>query len=171
MIRRGDSTRPAIRTALDGRSHAFLAGLEPRHLDRLAASAADRIYASGDFLCREGYPADSFFLVREGRIALELHQAAHRGLRLGIVRGGEVLGWSWMVQPYRWRLDARCLEPVRAIEIDARALRRDCQADHELGYQVLTRLLRVVGHRLHAARLRLRAGASRARARGDDAFA
>ena len=171
MTTEADSTRPAMRSAIETQSHPFLTDLEPRHLERLEACATERIYAAGDFLCREGRPADTFYLVREGRIVLEVHQPGRGGLRLGIVHGGQVLGWSWLVHPHRWRLDARCLEPVRAIEIDARSLRRQCQDDHELGYQILARLVRVIGRRLHAARLRLQRSAAQARGRGDRAGA
>ena len=136
-------------------SHPFTSGLAPAHLDRLRLCSIDRIYATGDFLCREGEAADSFILIREGRVALEVHVVRHGGLRIETLHPGEVLGWSWMVAPHRWRLDARALEPVRAVVIDAIALRKLCDQDHELGFQVLKRLTQVVGHRLTRTRAQL----------------
>lgn len=136
-------------------SHPFTAGLAPEHLDRLRSCSSDRIYATGDFLCREGEAADSFFLIWEGRVSLEVHVVREGGLRVETVHPGEVLGWSWMVTPHRWRLDARALEPVRAVCLDAAALRRLCDQDHDLGYRVLKRLVQVVGHRLTRTRAQL----------------
>ena len=136
-------------------SHPFTSGLGPAHLDHLLSCSRDRIYATGDFLCREGEAADSFFLIWEGRASLEVHVVRHGGLRIETVHPGEVLGWSWMVAPHRWRLDARALEPVRAVVLDAPALRKHCDRDHELGFQVLKRLTQVVGHRLSRTRAQL----------------
>ena len=136
-------------------SHPFTSGLEPKQLDLLLSCSRDRIYGTGGFLCREGEPADSFFLIWEGRASLEAHVVRHGGLRIETVHPGEVLGWSWMVPPRRWRLDARAIEPVRVVVIDAPALRKICEQDHELGFQVLKRLAQVVGHRLTRTRNRL----------------
>lgn len=136
-------------------SHPFTSGLSPAHLHLLQTCSGDRIYAPGDFLCREGEAADSFFLIWEGRVALEVHVVRHGGLRVETIHPGEVLGWSWMVAPHRWRLDARALEPVRAVVLDAPALRKHCDRDHELGFQVLKRLTQVVGHRLSRTRAQL----------------
>jgi hypothetical protein len=38
-----------------------------------------------------------------------------------------------MVPPHRWRLDVRAIEPVRVIVIDAFALRKICEQEHEIG--------------------------------------
>jgi CRP-like cAMP-binding protein len=136
-------------------SHPFTNGLAPAHLDLLRACSSDRIFGTGDFLCREGEGASAFYLLWKGRVALEVHVVRHAGLRIETVHPGDVLGWSWMMPPYRWRLDARALEPVRAVVIDAAALRRHSENDHELGYQILKRLAQVIGHRLHRTRAQL----------------
>lgn len=135
--------------------HPFAEGLSEEHLDFLSGISEDRICARGDYLCRDGKPADAFYLLREGRVALEVHVVRRTGLRIETIHPGDVLGWSWMMPPYRWRLDARALEPVRAVAIDAAALRRRCDADHELGYQVLRRMAHLIGHRLQRTRAHL----------------
>jgi CRP/FNR family cyclic AMP-dependent transcriptional regulator len=151
--------------------HPFTDGLSPAHLDLLRACSCDRIFGMGDFLCREGEGAAEFYLLWEGRVALEVHVVRRAGLRIETVHPGEVLGWSWMMPPYRWRLDARALEPVRAVVIDAAALRRHCENDHELGYQILKRLVQVMGHRLHRTRAHLLEMYGRVRREGADPVA
>jgi CRP/FNR family transcriptional regulator, cyclic AMP receptor protein len=143
--------------------HPFTGGLTPEHLDRLRSFSSDRIFATGDFLCREGETAAEFYLLWEGRVALEVHVVGHAGPRIETIHAGEVLGWSWVAPPYRWRLDARALEPVRAVAIDAAALRRHCDGDHEFGYQILKRVAPIIGHRLHRTRAQLRELYSRTR--------
>ena len=68
---------------------------------------------------------------------------------------GEVLGWSWLVAPYRWRFDARVVEAVRAIALDGKCLRGRSEEDHDLGYELMKRFAQVMEQRLQAARLQL----------------
>ena len=58
------------------RSHKFFAGLDPAYLTLIASCAKNAAYPAGTFLFREGEPADKFYLVRNGKLALEY------GLRL-----------------------------------------------------------------------------------------
>jgi len=71
------------------------------------------------------------------------------------VEEGEVLGFAWLFSPYRWQFDARAVEPVRAIAFDGKCLREKCEADHDLGYEIVKRFLRQVNQRLDKARLQM----------------
>jgi hypothetical protein len=68
---------------------------------------------------------------------------------------GEMIGLSWLIPPYRWRYDAKALELVRAIALDATCLRNKCEADHHLGYELMKRFVPVMVDRLHTTRLQL----------------
>ena len=74
---------------------------------------------------------------------------------LQTVSEGEVLGWSWLLPPYRWRFGARTLQPTRALAFDGKCLRGKCEEDHDLGYELLKRFTNVVTERLEATRLQL----------------
>jgi CRP/FNR family cyclic AMP-dependent transcriptional regulator len=74
---------------------------------------------------------------------------------LQTVSEGEVLGWSWLLAPYRWRFGARTLQPTRALAFDGKCLRGKCEDDHDLGYELLKRFTNVVTERLEATRLQL----------------
>lgn len=69
---------------------------------------------------------------------------------------GEVLGWSWLVPPYRWQFDCRAADAVRGLTFDAEWLRERCEQDHELGYLLLKQLVIVIASRLAATRLQFR---------------
>lgn len=62
---------------------------------------------------------------------------------------------SWLVPPYRWTYDAKALELTRALAIEAKCLRGKCEADHDLGYEMMERFMPVLVERLHAARLQM----------------
>ncbi|HZD66607.1 MAG TPA: hypothetical protein VE152_10970, partial [Acidimicrobiales bacterium] len=67
---------------------------------------------------------------------------------------GEVVGLSWLLPPYRWQWDARAIEPVGAVAVDAACLRATCDRDPRLGYELMKRFALVMEARLHRARLK-----------------
>ena len=113
---------------------------------------------------REGEPADAFYVIREGAVALETDVPGRGAVTLETLHDGDLLGWSWLVPPYRTAFDARALGTTHAIAFDGACLRGKCEADPALGYDLL-KLLRggvrraPAGHAAAAARrLRERAG-------------
>jgi CRP/FNR family cyclic AMP-dependent transcriptional regulator len=68
---------------------------------------------------------------------------------------GTVLGWSWLFPPYRWHLGATAMEPTLTIVFDAAGVRRLCEQEPAIGYELHRRFMAVVVDRLQATRLRL----------------
>ena len=131
------------------------AGLDPAYLELISGCGANRVFAAGEHLAREGDPADTFFVVRHGRVALEISAPARGALMVETLGEGAVVGWSWLFPPYRWSFDARALETTRAIAFDGACLRGKCDADQVLGYELMRRFAAVMLDRLQATRLRL----------------
>ncbi|WP_287988534.1 cyclic nucleotide-binding domain-containing protein [Acidiphilium sp.] len=132
--------------------HEFLAGIDPALGRRLVGCARNLRFAPGEYLFREGGPANEFYLIREGRVALELHAPARPPIVIESLGGGEMVGASWLVPPYRWGFDARATADTRVFGLDAHCLRGKCDADHHLGYEMMRRLLPVMVRRMQAAR-------------------
>jgi CRP/FNR family transcriptional regulator, cyclic AMP receptor protein len=135
--------------------HPFAQGLEERHLALLTGCASNVRFDTGQVIFREGEEANQFYLVREGNLAVELHAAERGPITVLTVGAGEVLGWSWLVPPYRWQFDARALQPTRAIALDGKCLRAKAEQDHDLGYELLKRVAHIMEERLQATRLQL----------------
>jgi len=135
--------------------HPFFADLEPEHTRLLAGCARNHRFAAGQYLFREGEPADEFFIIRHGKVALELVGPGRAPIVFETLMDGEIAGASWLVPPYRWMFDARALELTRAIGIDAACLRGKCDADHDLGYEMMKRFLWILVRRLDATRLQI----------------
>ena len=110
---------------------------------------------AGERLFREGEQADTFYVLRHGAVALELRVAGRRPLVLETLHDGDVVGWSWLVPPYRWAFDARVTEPTAAVALDGACLRGKAQADAELGHALHAAFTPVIVERLQATRLRL----------------
>jgi len=137
------------------REHPFFAGLGEGFCSLVCGCAKNAVFEAGAYLFREGAPADQFYLVRHGRIALELTAPGRGTITIQTLGEGEVVGVSWLIPPYRWTNDARTLELVRAIAIDGACLRRKCEADHDLGYEMMKRVVQVLVQRLQATRLQM----------------
>jgi CRP-like cAMP-binding protein len=131
------------------------AGLDPADLELIAGCGVNRIFEAGEHLAHEGDAADSFFLIRHGRVALEIAAPARGGLMIGTLGEGAIVGWSWLFPPYRWSFDARALELTRTIAFDGACLRGKCDADPRLGYQLMQRFAAMMLERLQATRLQL----------------
>jgi CRP/FNR family cyclic AMP-dependent transcriptional regulator len=135
--------------------HPFFADLSAPHLALLVGCARNVRFAAGEFLFRVGEEANQFFLVREGHIAIEIAPPGGAAHTLQTIGAGDVLGWSWLIPPYHWKFDARAIEPVRGLALDGKCLRTKCEADHDLGYELLKRFAQVMEERLQATRLQL----------------
>jgi CRP-like cAMP-binding protein len=136
-------------------SSPVFAGMKREHLDLIAGCARNVGFDEGSLLFREGDRADTFFLVRRGRVALELHTPQTGGLLIETLEPGDVVGWSWLFAPYRWHFDARAVDAVRAVAFDGACLRGKCDDDKELGYELMQRFAQVIIDRLQHARYRL----------------
>lgn len=130
-------------------------GLKDEELELLAGCASNVRFREGELLFREGEAADTFYVVRHGTVALETFVAPLGGVTIQTVEAGEVVGWSWLFEPYRWHLDARALTTVRATGFDAACLRQKCDDDPALGYDLMRRFASVIIERLQWTRLRL----------------
>ena len=135
--------------------HRFAQGLEERHVALLTGCAANVHFNAGQIIFREGEEANQFYLVRDGKVAVELFAAERGAITILTLAAGEVLGWSWLVPPYRWKFDARALESTRAIALDGKCLRTKAEQDHDLGYELLKRVAHTMEERLQATRLQL----------------
>ena len=135
--------------------HPFFAGLGADTVRLMAGCASNVHFAAGDYIFTEGEAASRFYVLRHGRVAFEIHSPERGPLIIDTMDEGEVLGWSWLVPPYRYFGDARAVTPVSAIALDGTCLRGKCEADAELGYQLLKRVTTVMYQRLQSTRVRL----------------
>ncbi len=133
----------------------FVAGLPANIIHSLAEAAKQIHLEAGKFACHEGDPADAFYLIEEGRLALQISSPGRGTATFQTIGAHEVFGAAWLCPPYRWTYDARVIQNVTAIAIDAVEVREKILTDHDLGYELAKRFLPVLIDRLHAARLQL----------------
>jgi CRP-like cAMP-binding protein len=135
--------------------HPFLKGLQPYQLKILVGCASNVRFKAGEFLFHEGEEANQFYMIREGKVAIQIQGAERGSITVQTVGEGDILGWSWLIPPYRWRFDAEAVELTRAIALDGKCLRGKAEEDHDLGYELLKRFSDIIVERLEATRLQL----------------
>jgi CRP-like cAMP-binding protein len=125
------------------------------HLKLIAGCAQNRTFEEGEYLLREGDPADVFYVIRYGRVAMEIFAPQRGALTIETIDDGDLLGWSWLVPPFRNHLDARAMDTTHTVAFDAKCLRGKCDQDPVLGYELMRRFIPVIVERLQATRVRL----------------
>jgi CRP-like cAMP-binding protein len=136
-------------------AHPFLAGMSARWLDLLAYRASRSVRLPGHRLFREGAPADRFWLIRQGRVALDLPVPGRGDVVVETLGPDTVVGWSWLFPPYRWHFGAVVMEETLTIQFDAPRVRQLCDNEPALGYELSKRFMAVMLDRLQATRIRL----------------
>ena len=135
--------------------HRLFAGFPPGLLAELAARSHVQELETDDVLFRSGEPAERFYLVQRGRIALDVVGHGGAPLTVDSYGPGSLVGLSWLVPPYVWYLDARATEPTTVLSLDAVFVRQSCDDDPRLGYLLLQRVTHDLYERMQSARVRL----------------
>ncbi|MGY1437199.1 Crp/Fnr family transcriptional regulator [Streptomyces reniochalinae] len=133
----------------------LLAELTSDQRERVRSLGHEVHFDAGEQIFEEGTRADRFWILHTGSATLAMHIPGHRDVAIDHVRHGELLGWSWMFQPYVWSLGAQADSPVRALEFDAQSVRLLCEEDKELGLAMTRSIAAVMGDRLQRSRSRL----------------
>jgi CRP-like cAMP-binding protein len=135
--------------------HSFFAGLPGSDLDLIAGCGKNVHFAADETLFDAGAHADTFYVIRRGKVSIETHAPQRSALVIASLSDGDVVGWSWLFPPYRWVFDARAMTETSAIALDGACLRGKCDDDAELGYRLMKQFARIATDRLQAARVQL----------------
>jgi len=133
--------------------HPFLRGLSPEQVGSIACASREVSFPAGALLLREGQQADTLYLLRSGRVVLELNVPGRGPTLVETLKAGDILGLSWLFPPYRWHLDARAVEQVEAFALEASCMRGPSPEHPVLEPALAMRLLRQLYDRLERVRL------------------
>ncbi len=144
---------PPLTDAIAG--HPLFKGLAPQYLNLLGEVAMLKEFPADEVIFREGDPANRFYVILDGEVALESSRRDANPIRLQTIGAQDVLGWSWLFPPYYWHFDARALQPTKAVFFYGTWLRENCERDHDFGYELIKRVSAVVIARLQTVRKRV----------------
>jgi CRP-like cAMP-binding protein len=136
-------------------SQPFLKGMNTRHLELLAEDSLPSEFHAGDRILNEGGSANRFYLILEGQVEVESSAQDGESVSIQTLGPGDMLGCSWLFPPYCWRFDARAVTQTKTLCFYGTRLRKLCEENHDLGYELMKRVSEVVVQRLQAVRLKL----------------
>jgi CRP-like cAMP-binding protein len=134
--------------------HPFFRDLSPESQHLVAGCGKNVVFQPGAYLTRDGEEASCFFLIRQGRVSIELEKPAGGAAVIQSARDGDVVGIEWLFDA-RWNFDVRATETTRALHFDTECLKRKCDDDPAFGYLMMKKFSTLLMERLHATRLRL----------------
>ncbi|MGA8008416.1 MAG: cyclic nucleotide-binding domain-containing protein [Thiomonas sp.] len=145
----------AATTLQDVQQHTVLSALSAEHLARLMRYATEEQYAADDLLFRQDQSADAFYVVRSGEVLIGVPAINGPGVEVQTLRKHDVIGWSWLIPPYKWTFEAKMLGPTTLLRFDGKAILQECEQDSALGYALMKIFAGLMSVRLQAARLRM----------------
>jgi CRP/FNR family transcriptional regulator, cyclic AMP receptor protein len=145
-------------------AHPFLRGMADCHLARLVTMCRHVTVPARHRLFDEGATANRFWLIDAGQVTLDTIVPGQGRLVIATLGRGDVVGLGWLLPPYQWRLGAVATQPMQAFEFDAGSVRRACDEDPALGYELSRRVLALVVGRMYAVQDRLLVALARAEA-------
>ncbi len=132
--------------------HAFFQGMNPDHLDVIVGCASNAMFKMGDVILKEGEEANAFYVIRSGRVGIEIPYPGHGAMIIQTLGKGEVFGWEWLIPPHAWYLNAKAIEDTQALVFDGACLRNKCRQNKDMGYELMKRFAQIIADRLHSAR-------------------
>ncbi len=148
-----NTSKEALATTIA--EHRLFKGLAPRYLALLAEVDMFKEFVTDEVIFREGEPANRFYLILDGEVALESAPKDGRPVIIQTIGRDDVLGWSWLFPPCYWHCDARAIAPTKAIFFYGTWLRENCERDHDFGYEMMKRMSAIIIERLQATRRKL----------------
>jgi CRP/FNR family cyclic AMP-dependent transcriptional regulator len=133
--------------------HPFFHGIPKEYPLRIARLAKIVQFKQGDILFKEGENADKFCLIIKGTVAIETLAAAGSAVIIQTVEDGEMLGWSWLVAPYKYRFSARAVAKTEMIVLNGVELRNQCEKAPRLGFELMKLMVQAIAARLEQTRL------------------
>ena len=135
--------------------HPLFAGLSDDYLTLLAECAHPEQYSPDEYLFRMGEHADKSYLIGSGMVSIEVRAGARGIVQVETLQASDVVGFSWIFPPHRWKFDGRAVEFLQVTALDGKRLRELKAADRNFGYELMLRYSAVMTDRLHATRLQL----------------
>lgn len=133
----------------------FFSGFDAAERETLAKIVRRKQFKTGESIFRQGEKADGFYVIENGRVSLDYALPHNRQIQLQQLGRGEILGWSWLTEPCKWKFGATAIDNVTTSFFSAVDVRNQCERDPKLGYVLMERIALALIERLQATRHKL----------------
>ena len=136
-------------------AHEFFSEFSDDVLKFLCECSSMREIKKGQILFRQGEHADKFYVVRSGLISIQMPAIMGPTLEIQTVNENQVLGWSWLIPPYKWNFQTKAEEDSELLQFDGAAILARCEQEPKFGYELLKKFAGLMSVRLNAARQKM----------------
>ena len=136
-------------------SHNVFSGLDAEQLGVLADHSEEISVTAGELLFKQEEPAEQFYIVLDGSIEVEVPSIMGPALIVQTLGEDDILGWSWLIPPYKWTFEAKAHKDSELLCFDGKKLLQYCEKHNDFGYALMKQFAALMSERLHAARLKM----------------
>jgi CRP-like cAMP-binding protein len=136
-------------------AHEFFSEFSDDVLKFLCECSSTREIKKGQILFLQGEHADKFYVVRSGRISLQMPAIMGPTLEIQTVDEDQVLGWSWLISPYQWNFQTKAEDDSELLQFDGAAILAQCEQDPKLGFELVKKFAALMSVGLNAARQKM----------------
>ena len=133
----------------------LLADLEDKEYEYLSGVATERHVSEDEIVFRVNTPANRFFVVTSGIIAVRTAGATQPTVTIQTFGEGALLGISWRLPPFRWQWTAQARQDSTLAEFDANEVLSRCEQDAVLDAAMWKVVARESSKRLQDVRMQL----------------
>ena len=128
----------------------ILRGLMEQEKEQFKGLGRMECYEPNAVIFNEGAEARKFYLVEEGRVAVE--SLLDRGMRfpISVVSAGQAFGWSALVPPHLYTATVVALSNLRVIAIERERLLAQMQANTSFGLTIMQNVASMISSRLRS---------------------
>ena len=137
------------------REQPFFKDIDESFLQLFEGCASNQHFKEGQYLLREGEESTHFFIIRKGKVAIEIYAGNKGAIKIQTLDPSDPLGWSWLFPPFRNQFDALALRDTTVLAFAGDCLRKKIRSDSKFGYEMLLRLTNAIVERLGNTRLQL----------------
>lgn len=135
--------------------HDFFNEMDEEMIEVVMGCGILQHYKPAEYLGKENEPADHLFVIRKGKIAIQIPHPSKGDLTISTIGAGEVAGFSWIIAPYKLQFNLKAMDHTSVIALDGLCLRKKCEEDHHLGYLLMKSSAQVMQDRLFSTRVQL----------------
>jgi CRP/FNR family cyclic AMP-dependent transcriptional regulator len=135
-------------SASDLQDILLLQGVPQSILTEMAPQARLVEYSSGAVIFEEGARAQDFYMLKEGKILLEVEIAQDIIISLGSIKRGYSFGWSSLVPDGLHTTYAVAVEPSQVLAISGEVFLEILEREPRWAYLVMKRVFQVFKRRL-----------------------
>ena len=101
-----------------------------------------------DVVFEKGNKAENFYMLKKGKILLEVESSEQLTISLGSIKSGYSFGWSALLSGPSHTSRASCAEPSDVFAIPGEKLRDILEGDPSMGYRVMGFAAKILKNRL-----------------------